>query len=152
VTPGHRWVLVSSAAALLPAAAGCGGHASSSTPAEPPPPRFDASGAVEVEAFNEYLEAADAAWETSAADVAIRFAHPVPQEAEQVGATLGKGDDGDTVAIVTVIGLADDSVAARRTSVVLEPVGDGWRLVRAQWTQRCQLDRGHEDWSIEPCV
>ena len=69
---------------------------------------------------------------------------PVAQENEQIGTTLGDADDGDTLAIVTVTGIGDDSVAARRTSVVLQPDGDGWRLVRAQWTQRCQLDRGHE--------
>ena len=107
---------------------------------------------MQVADFNAYLESADEAWETSAAQVAIHFAQPVAQENEQIGTTLGVADDGDTLAIVTVTGIGDDSVAARRTSVVLEPDGDGWRLVRAQWTQRCQLDRGHDDWSTEPCV
>ena len=131
-------VLLASCAVALVASAGCGGDTPSGAPAEPPLPRFDESGAVQVEDFNAYLESVDEAWETSAAQVAIHFAQPIAQENEQIGTTLGDADDGDTLAIVTVTGIGDDSVAARRTSVVLTPDGDGWRLVRAQWTQRCQ--------------
>ena len=107
---------------------------------------------MQVEDFNAYLESVDEAWETSAEQVAIHFAQPMAQENEQIGTTLGDADDGDTLAIVTVTGIGDDSVAARRTSVVLTPDGDAWRLVRAQWTQRCQAERGHEDWSTVPCI
>ena len=144
-------VLACAAAALVLVAAGCGDDAPT-VAGDPPLPRFEDDGAVPVEDFNDYLETVDEAWETDAKRVAITFAQPVIQEGGRVGATLGTGDDGTTVAIVTVDGLGDDSAAARRTSVVLEPDGDLWRLVRARWTHRCQVDRGHEDWSTVPCV
>jgi hypothetical protein len=152
--PGRRAALAGAAAGLSLVAGGCGdGSTSAQGPAaEPPLPRFEADGTLPVEAFNGYLDEVDEAWETDAAAVATRFAHPVVQESEQVGATQGPGDDGETVAIVVVTGLADDSVSSRRTVVALAPDGDRWRIRRARWTQRCRTDRGHEDWSTEPCV
>jgi len=148
--PARLALATCAAAVLLLGLAGCGDDAQTS--GDTPDPAFADDGTLAVDDFNAYLDDVDGPWETDAAKVAIRFAHPVVQEGEQVGATLGSGDDDETVAVVLVTGLADDSVADRRTAVALTPDGDRWRLVRATWTQRCKTDRGHEDWSTEPCV
>jgi hypothetical protein len=144
-------VILCAAAALALGVAGCGDDTPAATE-DTPQPSFEEDGTVPVDDFNAYLDAVDEAWETDAKRVAIAFAQPVAPEGGQVGAALGAGDAGTTLAIVTVNGLGDDSAAARRTSVVLAPDGDRWRLVRAQWTHRCQEGRGHEDWSIELCI
>ncbi len=97
-------VLVCAAAALALGVTGCGDDTPTASEG-PPQPSFEDDGTVPVDDFNAYLDAVDEAWETDAKRVAITFAHPVVQEGEQVGATLGAGDNGTTVAIVTVNGL-----------------------------------------------
>jgi hypothetical protein len=139
------------AALLLALAAGCGGGPAGGD-GDPPQAVFEPGGTVAVDDFNAYLAGVDEPWASDPKQVATRFAHPVRQEGEVVGTSVGAGDGEEQVAVVTVTGLADDSVAGRRTAVSLRPEGDGWRLVRAQWTQRCALERGHDDWSAEPCV
>jgi hypothetical protein len=48
--------------------------------------------------------------------------------------------------------LADDSVRARRYRVELSKHGSGWQIAWAGFQQRCRADRGHQDFSIEPCL
>jgi hypothetical protein len=55
---------------------------------------------------------------------------------------------------VTILqeGLADDSVAAVRHVLRYEPKGDGWQLVSAVRTQRCQPGRGHQNFAAGDCL
>jgi hypothetical protein len=146
-----RHIAAASGAALLLGLTGCG-EGGDATPGDPPRPTFADDGTVAVDDFNAYLEDVDADWKESPEAVARRFAHGTLQEGELIGTSVGPGDDGGSVVVVTVTGLADDSIEARRTSVALAPDGEEWRLVSASWTQRCKPDRGHGDWSTEPCV
>jgi hypothetical protein len=59
---------------------------------------------------------------------------------------------GPTTVTVLQVGLADDSVAAVRHVLRYEPKGDGWQLVDAVRTQRCQPGRGHADFAAADCV
>jgi hypothetical protein len=53
----------------------------------------------------------------------------------------------------TLLGLADDSVAALRYDVRLEKDDEGvWRVRSATWAQRCVVGRGHGDFSPERCI
>ena len=85
----------------------------------------------------------------------VAFAHAVagsPQvnETRTVAATR-TGDDTWT-ATVTTSNLFDDSVAAVRFELDLERDPDGrFRFVAGRWTQSCQPNRGHQDFSTELC-
>lgn len=69
--------------------------------------------------------------------------------------TIGLAEvvDGATTADVRVDRLADDSIRTLRFELALERRDDGtWRVESAAWSQRCQLGRGHQAFSSEPCV
>jgi hypothetical protein len=49
--------------------------------------------------------------------------------------------------------LADDSIAEVRYQLVLGVTDSGpYQVTSAGWTQRCQPNRGHQDFSTELCV
>jgi hypothetical protein len=55
--------------------------------------------------------------------------------------------------VVTSNGLLDDSVRATRYTVELQrDQSKLWRLRAADWAQRCQPGRGHQDFSAKSCV
>src|SRR6266545_3024039 len=55
--------------------------------------------------------------------------------------------------VATLQGLLDDSVRDARYTVELKQDESGmWRLHAADWAQRCQSGRGHQDFSAKPCV
>jgi hypothetical protein len=98
------------------------------------------------------LESVDEGWERSPAEVAETFARPGRLEGT---VTIGVAEvvDGATTADVRVDRLADDSIRALRFELALEQRDDGtWRVESAEWSQRCQLGRGHQAFSSEPCV
>ncbi len=53
--------------------------------------------------------------------------------------------------IVLLDGLPDESVQSERWRLEFEAVGDGFRLAAANRALRCQVGRGREDFSPEPC-
>lgn len=72
----------------------------------------------------------------------IRVSYPAPDKA---------------LVTVTKTGLADDSVAAIRTRYEFTPVTDAaegakqWQLTQVGEQNKCQRDRGPQDWSAELC-
>jgi hypothetical protein len=55
--------------------------------------------------------------------------------------------------VVVLLRLADDSVAESREELAFAPHGNGtWRLASASWSQRCQPNRGHQDFTTEACI
>jgi hypothetical protein len=144
-------------------AAGCG-YGDDDDEQEPSPqaqavPRVpepeEGTGALPVEDFNDFLEEARPVFATSALRTAIEFAHAGEGQAAttSVLATEGPEGGGDEASVtVTREGLADDSVRAVRYVIELERGSDGmWRLRSAQRLQRCQPDRGHQDFSPQLC-
>jgi hypothetical protein len=62
--------------------------------------------------------------------------------------------EGESSVVVTVSGLADDSVAAIRYELRFGRGSDGlFRFPEGTWTQRCKPNRGHDDvFLAKPCV
>ncbi|MBD2312028.1 hypothetical protein H6G20_10185 [Desertifilum sp. FACHB-1129] len=56
------------------------------------------------------------------------------------------------VVTITQLGLADDSVRGMRYRVELEPTANQWRIVWAGRQQRCQPQRGSQEWTTELCL
>jgi hypothetical protein len=55
--------------------------------------------------------------------------------------------------VATLEGLLDDSVRARRYTVELQrDQSMKWRVRDADWAQRCQPGRGHQDFSAQNCL
>ena len=55
--------------------------------------------------------------------------------------------------VATLDGLLDDSVRAARYTVELHrDANELWSVRAADWAQRCQPSRGHQDFSAKPCV
>jgi hypothetical protein len=136
-----------SVATLLGAAvlAGCGG---SSLEAEwPGPPRPSADGTVAVGSFNKYLDEYED-YASSPEALATEFLRLDERDAAATSLLARAGG----VVVVTLDGLADDSIRSERYELVVEKQGSNWRLVSARQTQRCQAGRGHQDFSAELCV
>jgi hypothetical protein len=116
----------------------------------------DGTGALPVEDFNDFLEEARPVFATSALRTAIEFAHAGEGQAATTSVLAAEGPEGagDQASVtVTRDGLADDSVRAVRYVIELERDDDGtWRLRSAQRLQRCQPQRGHQDFSPQLCT
>lgn len=133
------------------ALAGCG-KGDSATWAGPPDPEAD--GTVAVDEFVAYQRDVEEPWEGSAAMAAAEFLRLDERTATTTTIEGRAGPEGtgpDTVT-VTLDGLLDDSVRAERWTLAFEPDGENYVLAQAAWAQRCQPDRGHQDFSPEPCV
>jgi hypothetical protein len=96
----------------------------------------------------------------------FREAYPVEADPVAVAATflqidtgaegvsvhgMSNPDGGPTMLTITET-LADDSVAEVRSQLTVGPSGVAWQITRAGWSQRCQPNRGHQDFNTELCV
>jgi hypothetical protein len=130
-----------------------------SRPAQPvprvPEPE-EGTGRLPVEDFNEFVEETRPAFATSSIRTAFEFVHGGEGQAATTSVLAAEGPEGggDQASVtVTRDGLADDSIRAVRYVIALERGGDGtWRLRTAQRLQRCQRDRGHQDFSPQLCT
>ena len=119
----------------------------------PPDPERD--GSVSVEGFEAYRESVDEQWEDKAVLLASEFVQVSERAAAQTAIdTKATGEDGRQTVTVTVTldELLDDAVHAERWELVMEPAGDGFRLVSATRTQSCLPDRGHVAFSPASCA
>lgn len=73
-------------------------------------------------------------------------------EADRVTVDVLSQASYEAVALVTLLGLRDDSVRDERLRLTLTPVGREWRLAGAGRQVRCQPGRGHQDWSDGRCL
>ena len=130
---------------------GCGGENGESWSG---PPRPAADGRVEVDGFNEHLDADDDARDDSPPAVAVEFLRPERQQAARTSIRVWQPSEGGDVATVvaTFAGLLDDSVEAARYTLALERTDVGWRLRAARREQRCARGRGHRAFSPEVCL
>ena len=140
--------------------AGCRGQ-----PA-PPAPRAEGSevpvaspapdGSIPVGEFGAYVQREEPEWRRSPLRSSLEFVgHDQP---EATVTTLTERTDylegaGPATVVLTHSGLGDDSVRAVRYVLRFESREDGtWRLVSARWAQRCAPGRGHQRFSLEPCI
>jgi hypothetical protein len=142
------YAVVSLSVLALAACSEGGGHEWSG----PPDPADD--GTVAVKEFAEHQDGIEEPWEETPALAAAEFLRLDQRTAatttiEQRSAAEGAGP---ATVTVTLEGVLDDSVRAERWTLVFEPEGETYVLVSARWEQRCQPDRGHQDFSAEACV
>ena len=133
----------------LASATGCGG----STP-DIAAPTKEPDGTASVGDFTEYAKAVDENWERSPVMAAGEFLHLEDRTAARTtveGVASPEGSGPQTVT-VTLDGLLDDSVRSERWVLEFVPDDDVYRLTEAKWSQRCQVGRGHQDFSSQPCV
>lgn len=107
-----------------------------------------ATGEIAAPGFNEMIDDQQPASASTAAGAA-----------EMLVDWDGEGEkdvrvEGESSVVVTVSGLADDSVAAIRYELRFVRGSDGlFRFREGTWSQRCQPDRGHDDvFLAKPCV
>jgi hypothetical protein len=119
-------------------------------------PTLERSGDIPVDEFNAYLESAEPPWATSPLRASIEFLHldePVALTTSVVMETHPPEGGDQAVVTVTKDGLADDSIGAVRYILDFERRPDGrWRFRSASWAQRCQVGRGHQDFTPELCI
>jgi hypothetical protein len=112
-------------------------------------------GTVAVDRFNALLDTHQPDWQGSPVDVAVVFSHFAPdatsERADLATSEVIESSTRERVQ-VTLTGIGDDSIAAERYGVELVRGDLGWRLQSAQWSQRCQPRRGHQDFTTELCV
>jgi CO/xanthine dehydrogenase FAD-binding subunit len=114
-----------------------------------------ALGPLPVERFEAVAVDVDADWEHAPVQVAAEFVRVDRVEARTVSVVARQEGEGGPTALAEVVldGLLDDSIRARRIVLELQRRDDGtWRVASAVATQRCQPERGHENFSIDPCV
>lgn len=119
--------------------------------AEPLP----ADGTLPVDEFDAYAESVEEPWERDLAATASEYVGPEASDAPSVSfqATSGPEGGAPTNATLTLDGLLDDSVRARRYDLTLSRREDGtWRIDAASWSQRCRQGRGHQTFTPAPCL
>ena len=144
-----RLVACAASVLALTFAAGCGDSV-----ADVEPPTRQPDGTASVEEFAEYAESVDEDWERSpvmAAGEFLRLDERTAAKTTIEGVASAEGT-GPEVVTVTLDGLLDDSVRAERWILTFVPEDEIYRLTEASWAQRCQPERGHQDFSTEACV
>jgi hypothetical protein len=140
------------------ALAGCGSDSGSGEKAAPNwdgPPRADASGNLPVSGFNDYLAGDGKVFARSPTAATAEFL--ALDQASAVNSTVQATSPGEvrnfSEVVATLNGLQDDSVRDARYTLEYQrnEAGD-WRLRAADYAQRCQQGRGHQDFSPENCV
>jgi hypothetical protein len=137
------------------ALAACGGDDEAPAgEAWPGPPRPAPDGQVAVDGFNDYAQSAQASWTRSALLSTAEFLRLEDREGTTSVVLEQPAEGGSrTDVMVTEDGLLGDSIRATRYVLDFERQEDGrWRLLSARWSQRCWPNRGHQDFSPEPCV
>jgi hypothetical protein len=141
-------------AAVLPLG-GCGGSGDATVEQDwEGPPQEAADGTMNVASFNDYLadHDDDAKSPIAAATRFLRLDN-APAGTTSIESRKAGEQESPVSVTVTLDRLPDDSVRARRYSLVLNLAGDDdWRLSSAVVTQRCWPNRGHQNFSTALCI
>jgi hypothetical protein len=143
------------AACLLTALAlaGCGND--DAEPVWSGPPDAQPGGVVSTQGFSSFQRDVDEDWERSPAMAAAVFLRLDERKATRttIDAKAGPEGGGDQTVVVTLDGLADDSVRTERWTLGFVEAGDGvYELTGALRELRCHEGRGHQDFAGEACT
>ena len=119
------------------------------------PPDAEPGGAVSTQGFSSFQQEVDEEWERSPALAAGVFLRLDERRAVRttIAAKAGPEGGGGQTVIVTLDGLADDSVRTERWTLGFEEADDGvYALTGALRELRCHEGRGHEDFAGEACT
>lgn len=117
------------------------------------PPDAAPGGAVSTQGFSGFQQEVDEDWERSPAMAAAVFLRLDERKAVRttIDAKAGPEGGGGQTVVVTLDGLADDSVRAERWTLGFEEAGDVYTLTGALRELKCHSGRGHEDFAGEVC-
>jgi hypothetical protein len=119
------------------------------------PPDAAPGGAVSTDGFAGFQKEVDEGWERSPALAAGIFLRLDERTATRttIDAKAGPEGGGDQIVVVTLDGLADDSVRTERWTLGFEEGEDGvYALTGALRELRCHEGRGHQEFAGEACV
>ena len=118
------------------------------------PPDPGPGGVVSVEGFAGFQNEVDEDWERSPAMAAGEFLRLDERTAVRttIDAKAGPEGLGPQTVVVTLDGLADDSVRAERWTLGFQEADGVYTLTAALREVRCQRDRGHQEFSADDCV
>jgi hypothetical protein len=119
------------------------------------PPDAESGGAVSTQGFSGFQQEVDEEWERSPAMAAAIFLRLDERKAVRttIDAKAGPEGGGDQIVIVTLDGLADDSVRTERWTLGFEEAEGGvYALTGALRELRCHEGRGHQDFAGEACT
>lgn len=163
-----QWFTLGLTAAMLTAVVGCTTSAPSSDQASSQQSAAEEQTASnseaepnqpEAESKNEFRVVENITLEPGADPMAMVFADRAPLE-EPVGSEqirLNYPAPDKAVVVVTKTGLADDSVASTRTRYEFAPAEGAtestkqWQLVQVTEQNKCQANRGSQDWTGDLC-
>ena len=118
------------------------------------PPEPGPGGVVSVDGFAGFQRDVDEHWERSAVMAAAEFLRLDERTAQRTtieGTASAEGTGPQTV-VVTLDGLADDSIRVERWTLAFEEDAAVYTLTAALREQRCEPGRGHQDFSADDCV
>lgn len=116
-------------------------------------PRDNPDGSIAVATFNDRLDSEHPTWASSPEHVAGEFLNTDAIDASTVATQLTAVSPQAADVVVNADGLRDDSVHAARYNLHLVLQRDEtWRLAIATWSQQCQPNRGHQDFTTELCL
>jgi len=110
---------------------------------------------VPVAGFNDYLGGDGAVFARSPTAASAEFlALDKPNSAVSTVQATSPGEvQNFSEVVATLTGLQDDSVREARYTLEYQRNADGdWRLRAADYAQRCQAGRGHQDFSPKNCL
>ena len=119
------------------------------------PPDAGPGGAVSTRGFSGFQQEVDAEWERSPAMAAGIFLRLDERTAVRttIDAKAGPEGGGDQIVLVTLDGLADDSVRTERWTLGFEDAEDGvYALTGALRELRCHEGRGQQDFAGAACT
>jgi hypothetical protein len=120
-----------------------------------PGPSLRPDGTVPVAPFNAFVDTSRATWRKSPLRTSVEFLQLDDTAALTTTVRVTTNPDSlqQAEVIVTADGLLDDSVRATRFELQLARRSDAsWRLTSARWSQKCQPNRGHQDFTPALCV
>jgi hypothetical protein len=118
------------------------------------PPDAGPGGAVSTQGFAGFQQEVDEDWERSPAMAAAIFLRLDERTAVRttIDAQAGPEGGGGQTVVVTLDGLADDSVRTERWTLGFEEAPGGvYALTGALRELRCHEGRGHQDFAGEAC-
>ena len=119
------------------------------------PPQARANGTLDVAEFNDFLATGGEDFASSPIAAVVEYLGLNQSSASFTRIESTSPGEVRTFAevVVTLQGLLDDSVRDARYTIELQEDDSGaWRLRTAEWAQRCQAGRGHQDFSPQRCV
>ena len=119
------------------------------------PPDAAPGGAVSTQGFSGFQQEVDEDWERSPAMAAAVFLRLDERKAVRttIDAQAGPEGGGGQTVVVTLDGLADDSVRTERWTLGFEEAEDGaYALTGALRELRCHEGRGHQHFAGEACT